>query len=81
MRAVLEAAEHGVERYREMVSDLGDARIDLERGREIIRSVADQIPVRPGADGVPIAELSLNEAMPLAEVAGGNFQIGAVAGA
>jgi hypothetical protein len=37
--------------------------------------------VRPGADGVPIAELSLNEEMPLGQVAVGSIQIGMVAGA
>ena len=47
-----------VTRYRHIVSDLGSAPIDIEQGREIIRSVADPTPVRPGADGVPIAELS-----------------------
>jgi hypothetical protein len=35
------------------------------------------IPVRPGADGVPIAELGLN---PVSLVAAGGSQIGLVAG-
>ena len=60
-----------------MVADLGNAPIDIEQGREIIRSVADKIPVRPGADGVPIAELLLNEAIPLGVV---GSDIGLVAG-
>jgi len=63
-----------------MASELGDAPIDIEQGREIIRGVADRIPVRPGPDGVPIAELSLNEEMPLAAVGVGPGDIGVVAG-
>jgi hypothetical protein len=47
-------------------------------GREIIRSVADQIPVKPGADGVPVAMLALNEVQ-LAAASGSD--IGMVAGA
>ena len=65
-------------RHRQVVADLGNAPIDIEQGREIIRSVADKIPVRPGADGVPIAELLLNEAIPLGVV---GSDIGSVAGA
>ena len=52
----------------------------MEHAREVIREIADRIPVRPGDDGVPVAELSLNDQMPLGQVAGGS-QIGLVAGA
>ncbi len=44
-----------------------------------VREIAGRIPVRAGKDGVPIAELSLNEEMPLAQVANGQIQIGVVA--
>jgi hypothetical protein len=81
VKAIMAAIPAAVARYREMVSNLGDAPIDIERGREIIRSVADRIPVKPGPDGVPIAELSLNEEMPLGQIAVGSIQIGMVAGA
>lgn len=47
----------------------------------MIRSIADHIPVRPGADEVPIAELSLSEEMPLVAATGGAIQIRVVAGA
>ena len=47
--------------------------------REIIRTVAKQIPVKPGADGVPVAMLALNEAQLAA--AGGASDVGLVAGA
>jgi site-specific DNA recombinase len=76
--AIAAAIPAAVARYREMVSDLGNAPIDIEQGREIIRGIADYIPVRPGPDGVPIAELALNEAIPLAAV---GSDIGMVAGA
>jgi|HubBroStandDraft_4_1064222.scaffolds.fasta_scaffold1926260_1 hypothetical protein len=64
-----------------MVSDLGNAPLDIEQAREVIRGIADRIPVRPGPGGVPIAELSLNEEMPLAGVAVSGSDIGVVAGA
>lgn len=76
------AVQSGVVRYREHVARMGGKKgMDIEQAREIIKSIADQIPVRPGADGVPVAELSLNEETPLAQVAGGSFQIDVVAGA
>ena len=81
VKAVMAAIPRAVERYRAMVSDLGNAPIDIEQGREIIRGIAARIPVRPGPDGVPIAELSLNEEMPLAGVAVSGSDIGMVAGA
>jgi hypothetical protein len=81
VKAIMAGIPAAVVRYREMVSNLGNSPIDVERGREIIRGVTDRIPVRPGPDGVPIAELSLNEEMPLGQAVGGNFQIDVVAGA
>ena len=35
----------------------------------------------PLEDGVPVAELSLNERIPLGRAAGGDFDLGVVAGA
>jgi hypothetical protein len=64
-----------------MVENLGNRPIDIEQARELIREITDRIPVRPGADGVPIAELSLNAEMPLGQLAVGSIQIGLVAGA
>ena len=81
VKAIMAAIPGAIARYRQMVSDLGNSSIDIEQGREIIRSVADRIPVRPGLHGVPIAELSLNEEMPLGQLVGGNLQIDMVAGA
>jgi hypothetical protein len=49
-----------------------------ERGQQSKRVVAERGPDR---HGVPIAELALNQEMPLAAVAGGSMQIGVVAGA
>jgi hypothetical protein len=63
-----------VGRCRAMVEDLGNSGIDMQRARETLVT----IPVRPGADGVPIAELALNE-VPL--LGAGGSQIGLVAGA
>jgi hypothetical protein len=80
VKAIMAAMPAAVARYRQMVSDLGNASIDIEQGRGIIREIAHQIPVRPGADGVPVAQLSLNEEMPLGQVVGGDFQIDVVAG-
>jgi site-specific DNA recombinase len=74
VEAVLAAITRAVARYLAMVARLGDKLMDVEQGREMIRSVAGRIPVRPGPDGVPIAELSLNEEMPLAQVVGGSIQ-------
>lgn len=68
-------------RYRELVENLGGkSPIDIDRAREVIRQIADRIPVRPGKDGVPVAELSLNEEMPLGAMAVGS-DIRMVAGA
>jgi len=41
--------------------DFGNAPIDVERGREIICGIDNHIPVRPGADGMTIAELLLRK--------------------
>jgi site-specific DNA recombinase len=77
--AVLELLPAALRGYREMVNDLGNAPIDVGRAREVLREALGTIPVRPGPDGVPVAELALNEA-PLAAAAGGAPQIGVVAG-
>jgi hypothetical protein len=81
IEAILAAIPAAVARYRELVENLGSkSPIDIEQAREIIRSIADRILVHPGDDGVPVAEISLNEQLPLARVAGGDFDIGVVAG-
>ena len=60
-----------------MVEDLGNSGIDMQRARETLREILGVIPVRPGEDGVPIAELALNE---VSLAASGGTQIGLVAG-
>ena len=52
-----------VERFRTLSSGLSSNTpgLDIEAGREIIRSVAGQIQVKPRADGLPVAMLALNE--------------------
>ena len=52
--------------------------LNIEVGREIIRNIAGQIPVKPGADGVPVAMLALNPAQ-LAAASGSDIEM--VAGA
>lgn len=47
----------------------------------MIRSIADHIPVRPGEDGVPVAELALNQQIALAAIGAVDNQIDLVAGA
>jgi len=69
--AVLTAIPAAVQRYRAMVADLGNAPIDVASGREVIRGIVATIPIRPGTDGVPVAELGLNNEMPLAAFTGG----------
>ena len=59
-----------VARYRAMVMDLGNAPIDIAQAREVIREIADRIPVRPGVDGVPVAELAFNRELGLAQAVG-----------
>jgi len=81
VEAILAMLPIAVARYREMVKNLGNSPTDIEQAREVIRETTDQIPMRPGADGVPIAELSLNESMPLGQLAVGSIQVGLVAGA
>ena len=65
------------------IADLAVANLcnmqDIEAGREIIREIASHIPVRPGADGVPVAQVSLNEGLPLGLAVG--TDMGVVAGA
>ena len=78
-RHILAALPRLVQRYREMVSDLGSiARTDPDRARECVRSILGQIRVKPDK-GVLIAEIGLNET-PLAALAGG-VPIDLVAGA
>ncbi len=77
VRAAIAAVVQG---YKRWAADLGNAPIDVERDREIIREIAYPIPVRTGQDGVPIAELSLNADMPLG-AANGMSHIGVLAGA
>jgi len=36
----------------------------------VIRSIADPFPVRPGEDGVPVADLALNQQIALTAVGG-----------
>ena len=62
-------------RYRQTVSDLGSAPIDIAQGREIIAAFADRTPVRPGADCAADRRAVANEEMPLAQVAGDSIQI------
>jgi hypothetical protein len=82
LAAILAAVPVAVARYRDLVEGFGTGTpVNIEQAREVIREIAGRIPVRPGKDGVPIAELSLNEEMPLAQVANGQIQIGVVAGA
>jgi chromatin segregation and condensation protein Rec8/ScpA/Scc1 (kleisin family) len=81
LKAILAVLPAAVARYREMVENLGESPIDIEQAREVIREITDRIPVRQGEDGVPVAELSLNESMPLGQAAVGSIQIGMVAGA
>ena len=73
----------GLAHERRFGAGRGGARlfIDIEQACEVVREIAGRIPVRPGEDGVPIAELSLNEEMLLAQAANGQFQSGVVAGA
>lgn len=71
--AIMAAVDAALAEYREQVANIGSKTpIDIGQAREIIRGVVDRIPIRPGADGVPVAELSLNEAMPLAGIAVGS---------
>jgi hypothetical protein len=81
VKGVLAAVTAAIRRYRQMVTDLGNAPIDIPRAREMIRGIVDRIPVRPGADGVPVAQLALNKEMPLAHAAGAASQVDVVAGA
>jgi hypothetical protein len=77
-KAILKLLPAAIGRYRALVEDLGNSRIDMQRARETLREMLGTIPVRPGADGTPIAELALNE---VSLAAAGGSQIGVVAGA
>jgi len=80
VNAITTAVPAAVERYRTLERTLGSNTpgVNIEARGEIIRSVADQIPVRSGPDGVPVAILGLNAAK-LAAASGSD--IGMVAGA
>ena len=78
MKAIMKLLPVAIGRYKAMVEDIGNSRIDIQRARESLREMLGVIPVRPGADGVPIAEMALNE---VSLVAAGGSQIGLVAGA
>ena len=82
MKALIAALPGAVARYRELVANLGSkAPIDIERAREVIRSITDRIPVRPGEDDVPVAELALNQQIAFAAAGTVDNQIDVVAGA
>ena len=82
VKALMAAIPAAMARYRELVAKLGSKTpMDIEQAREVIRSIADRIPVRPGEDGVPVAELALNQQIALAAVGGVDNQIDVVAGA
>jgi site-specific DNA recombinase len=71
VKKLLDALPAAVQRYRTMVADLGNAPVDRDHAREVIRSITGTIKVRPGTDGVPVAMLALANEMPLAAAAGG----------
>jgi hypothetical protein len=49
VKAVMAAIPAAVARFREQVANLGSKTpMDIEQAREVIRSIADRIPVRPG---------------------------------
>jgi hypothetical protein len=77
VKAIMKLLPIAIARYRAMVEDIGNSGIDMQRARESLREMLGMIPVRPGADGVPIAELALNEVSLAAQ---GGSQIGLVAG-
>jgi site-specific DNA recombinase len=78
VKGIMKLLAVAIGRYRAMVEDLGNSGIDMQRARETLREMLGIIPVRPAADGVPIAELALNE---VSLAAAGGSQIGVVAGA
>jgi hypothetical protein len=82
VKAVMAAIPAAVARYRELVAKVGSKTpMDIEQAREVIHSIADRIPVRPGEDGVPVAELALNQQIALAAVGAVDNQMDLVAGA
>jgi len=80
VQAVVDAIPAALERYRKLAASLSSNTpgLNIEAGREIIRRVAGEIPVKPGTDGVPVAMLALNTVQ-LAAASGSD--IGMVAGA
>jgi hypothetical protein len=80
VKAVMEAIPAALERYRELAGSLSSNTpgLNIEVGREIIRNVAGQIPVKPGTDGVPVAMRALNPVQ-LAAASGSDIEM--VAGA
>lgn len=77
VKGIMKLLPVALRRYRAMVDDFGNSGVDVQRARETLREMLGIIPVRPGADGVPIAELALNE---VSLAAAGGSQIGLVAG-
>jgi hypothetical protein len=77
VKAIMKLLPAAIGRYRAIVEDLGNSGIDVQRDRETLREKLGVILVRPGPDGVPIAELALNE---ISLAAAGGSQIGFVAG-
>jgi DNA invertase Pin-like site-specific DNA recombinase len=77
VKAIMKLLPVAIGRYRAAVEDLGNIGIDMQRARETLREMLGTIPIRPGCDGVPIAELSLD---PISLVAAGGSQIGLVGG-
>ena len=51
-------------RYRQMVSSLGDASIDLERAREVVRGLLGEITIVP-RDGYLVAQMGLEVVQPI----------------
>jgi site-specific DNA recombinase len=77
VKAIMKLVPAAIARFRALIEDLGNSGVDVQRARETLREMLGIIPVRPGADGVPIAELALNE---VSLAAAGGSQIGVVAG-
>jgi hypothetical protein len=63
---VMRALPKAVQMYKGMISSLGDAPIDVERGRELLRQVVGQIRIVP-RDGYLVAKRGL-AIQPLSDV-------------
>ena len=48
-----------VARYRKMVEDLGDAPVDIERGREALREILGEVQIAPH-EGHLVAKMALS---------------------